>query len=118
MSKIRRTLIWLTAILIFIWFNVATYWWVDSFDSLGSAISSTWRLMTGNWMLLIILSDSLVFLCLIFVWLLRDAVWRGWTGYKRWLWLPAILLFGSPALLGYVALRPDYTSNRKQRYEA
>lgn len=106
MSKTQRAMIWLAAILIFIWFNVATYWWVNSFDSLGSAISSTWHLMTGNWMLLIILIDSLVFLFLIFVWLLRDAAQRGWTGYQQWLWVPAILIFGSPALLAYVVLRP------------
>ena len=106
MSKTRRVVIGMAAILIFIWFNVATYWWVHDYDSVRFAISGTWRLMTGNWMLLIIISDSLVFLCLIFVWLLRDARHRGWTSYKRWLWIPAILLFGSPALLTYVLLRP------------
>jgi hypothetical protein len=106
MNKPLRVIIGLAAILIFTWFNVATYWWVNDFDSIGSAVRSTWRLMTGNWMWLIIISDSLIFLTLIFVWLLRDAAHRGWTGFRRWLWIPAILLLGSPALLAYVLLRP------------
>ncbi len=109
MSKTRRMLTWLAAILIFSWFNIATYWWIHDFDSIGSAIRITWSLLTGNWMSLIILSDSLVFVCLIFVWLLGDAAHRGWTGYKRWLWIPAILLFGSPALMAYVLLRPIHS---------
>jgi hypothetical protein len=106
MNKQKRAIIVVAAVSIFIWFNVATYWWVNSFDSLGSAIIQTWGEITGNWMGLIILCDSGVFLILIFVWLLRDARQRGWTGYKRWGWIPAILGLGSPALLIYIVARP------------
>ena len=107
MSKRERSLLIVIAVVIFIGFNIATYWWVSSFDSVATAISRTWDLMIGNWMVLIILSDSCVFLLLIFVWLVDDARRRGWTGVKRWAWIPAILSFGSPALLVYVALRPN-----------
>jgi hypothetical protein len=94
------------AVAIFLCFNIATYWWVNSFDSVAAAISRTWTTIIDNWMTLIILSDSFVFLVLIFIWLLGDARRRGWTGLKRWGWLVAILAFGSPALLIYLTLRP------------
>lgn len=107
MNKQRKTLIALAAVLTFGWFNLATYWWVKSFGSVNAAIAQTWVAMTSNWMLLIILCDSVVFLVLIFAWLLRDARERGWIGYKRWAWLVAILAFGSPALMMYIIARPQ-----------
>lgn len=109
-EQTRKTPIVVAAVLIFSWFNLATYWWVNSFGSVTAAIAQTWGAMTSNWMLLIILCDSAVFLVLIFVWLLRDARKRGWIGYKRWAWLAAILGFGSPALMIYIIARPQKRS--------
>ena len=106
MQKRQRSILILVAVLIFLWFNVATYWWVSSFDSVAIAISSTWQAIVNNWMILIVLSDSLFFLLLIFVWLVGDARRRGWTGYKGWGWIAALLALGSPALLIYLVLRP------------
>jgi len=107
MNKLHRALIVVTAVAIFLAFNIATYWWVNSFDSVAAAISRTWTTMINNWMILIILSDSFVFLLLIFIWLLGDARQRGWRGLKRWGWLVAMLAFGSPALLIYLTFRPS-----------
>lgn len=107
MNKQWKTLIALAALLIFAWFNLATYWWINSFGSVNAAIAQTWAVMTNNWMLLIILCDSAVFLVLVFAWLLRDARERGWTGYRRWSWLIAILALGSPALMIYIIVRPQ-----------
>ena len=106
MHKQHRALIILAAVLTFLWFNVATYWWVNSFDSVAAAIGRTWSTIINNWMILVIISDSIVFLLLIFVWLLGDARQRGWTGFKRWGWLIAMIAFGSPALLIYLVRRP------------
>ena len=39
-------------------------------------------------------------------WVLGDAKRRGWEGFKRWGWIPAMMMFGSPALLIYLAVRP------------
>ena len=115
MNKQWKTSIVVAAVLIFVWFNIATYWWVNSYDSLGAAIVQTWLAIISNWMLLIILCDSTVFFVLIFVWLLSDARQRGWTGYKRWGWLAAILAFGSPALLIYIIARAQKGSVRAAR---
>ena len=113
MNRAQRIIISLAAALVLIWFNIATYWWVSSFGSVGTAISQTWNLISTNWMIMIILTDSLIFLCLIFAWLVSDAKRRGWTGYKRWGWIAAILALGSPALIMYVVLRPDQKRNRE-----
>ena len=107
MNTKNRVLISTTAAIIFGWFNLATYWWVNSFSSVGTAITETWHGITNNWMNLIILIDSVVFIVLVFVWLLADARKRGRKGYKRWAWVPGILAFGSPALLIYLVSRPD-----------
>lgn len=106
MNKSHRAVIAIVAAIIFLSFNLATYWWVNSFASVSAAITLTWKAIVNNWMLLIIISDSFFFLLLIFVWLLRDADRRGWRGYKRWAWVPAILAFGSPALMIYLISRP------------
>lgn len=110
MNKQQRVIIVVIAIAIFFWFNLATYWWVNSFDSVATAIHRTWQAIVTNWMTLIIISDSFFFMLLIFVWLLKDARRRGWAGYKRWSWLVALLGFGSPALLLYLVLRPNESS--------
>lgn len=105
--KKHRAPILIAAVVIFLWFNLATYWWVNSFESVGAAITLTWNAITTNWMILIIIGDSAVFLLMIFVWLLKDARQRGWVGYKRWGWIAAILALGSPALLIYLISRPN-----------
>lgn len=106
MNKRHRTIIAIAAVVIFLWFNLATYWWVNNFNSAAEAISLTWKAITTNWMIIIIISDSIVFVLLIFVWLVADARQRGWSGYKRWGWILAILAFGSPALMIYLVSRP------------
>ncbi|HEY5884192.1 MAG TPA: hypothetical protein VIT88_05860 [Pyrinomonadaceae bacterium] len=113
--KKHSSLILVAMVVIFVWFNVATYWWVSSFDSVAEAITQTWNAITSNWMILILLSDSAVFLVMIFVWLLRDARQRGWTSYKGWAWIIAMLVLGSPALLVYLIIRPELTHRISER---
>lgn len=107
MNSRHRWIMIVIAALIFLWFLVATSWWIDSFTSVSEAIAQTWQMIIDNWMILIILSDAFVFVILIFVWVVRDARARGWSGYRRWGWIPAMMMLGSPALLIYLALRPD-----------
>jgi hypothetical protein len=106
----HRGLLATIAVIIFLGFNVATYWWVNSFDSVGAAISLTWKAIINNWMIVIIITDSFCFVLLTFVWLLADARQRGWSGVRRWGWIAAILAFGSPALMIYLVSRPERVS--------
>lgn len=105
-NRHRRKLV-VAAVLIFLWFLLGTYWWAISFASVDDAVSQTWQAIINNWMILVILSDAFFFVVLIFAWLLGDARQRGWEGYKRWGWIPAMMMLGSPALLIYLAVRPD-----------
>ena len=41
MQKRQRFILVVLAVVIFLWFNVATYWWVSSFGSVVTAISRT-----------------------------------------------------------------------------
>lgn len=107
MNNRHRWTMVVVAVVIFLWFLLGTYWWVNSFDSVDEAISQTWQAIINNWMILVILSDAFFFVVLIFVWVLGDARRRGWEGYKRWGWIPAMMMFGSPALLIYLAVRPS-----------
>lgn len=106
MNNRHRWILIAVAVVIFIWFLVGTSWWVNSFDSTGEAIFQTWQSMLNNWMILVILSDAFLFVVLIFAWVLGDAKRRGWKGFKRWAWIPAMMMLGSPALLIYLAVRP------------
>ena len=51
--------------------------------------------------------STFFFVVLIFAWVLGDAKRRGWEGFRRWGWIPAMMMLGSPALLIYLAVRPD-----------
>jgi hypothetical protein len=102
-----RLLCLAAAALIFAWFVAGALWWLAGYDSVGAAITDSWRTLTSNVMNLIILSDAFFFIALVFWWVQRDARARGWTGARRWGWLAAMALAGCPALLVYLALRPE-----------
>jgi hypothetical protein len=103
----QRTLCLVAAALTFAWFVAGALWWLSSYESVGAAITDSWRTLTSNVMNLIILSDAFFFIVLVFVWVLRDAGERGWRGARRWVWIAAMMLAGCPALLVYLALRPE-----------
>ncbi|HLL77197.1 MAG TPA: hypothetical protein VK421_18230 [Pyrinomonadaceae bacterium] len=102
-----RLLCLAAAALIFVWFVAGALWWLAGYDSVGAAISDSWRTLTSNVMNLIILSDAFFFIVLVMAWVLRDARARGWLGARRWGWVVAMMLVGCPALLVYLALRPE-----------
>ena len=102
-----RALCLVAAALTLLWFVAGALWWLSSYESVGAAISDSWRTLTSNVMNLIILSDAFFFVLLVFAWVLRDARERGWRGLRRWGWVVAMTLVGCPALLVYLALRPE-----------
>lgn len=102
-----RVLCLAAAVLIFVWFVAGAFWWLSAYDSVGAAIADSWRTLTSNVMNLIILSDAFFFIILVFAWVVRDAGERGWRGARRWGWVVAMMLAGCPALLVYLALRPE-----------
>ena len=102
-----RALCLVAAALTFVWFVAGALWWLSAYESVGAAIADSWQTLTSNVMNLIILSDAFFFIVLVFAWVVRDAGERGWRGARRWGWVVAMMLAGCPALLVYLALRPE-----------
>jgi len=103
----QRALCLTGAAIVFVWFVAGAAWWLSGYESVGAAIADSWRTLTSNVMNLIVLSDALFFVLLVFAWVLRDARERGWAGARRWGWVAAMMIVGCPALLVYLAVRPD-----------
>jgi len=104
---LARALCLAAAALIFAWFVAGALWWLAAYESVGAAITDSWQTLTSNVMNLIILSDAFFFIVLVMAWVLRDAAERGWRGPRRWGWVLGIMLTGCPALLVYLAFRPE-----------
>ena len=104
---LARALCLAAAALIFAWFVAGALWWLAAYESVGAAITDSWQTLTSNVMNLIILSDAFFFIVLVMAWVLRDAAERGWRGARRWGWVFGMMLVGCPALLVYLAFRPE-----------
>ena len=109
----QRTLAVAAAAVLLAWFTLRTSRWLSSYDSVAAAVTDSWQTVTSNGMLVVMLSDAFLLFLLIFVWLARDARSRGWVGLKRWLWIVAVMSLGCPALLLYLAFRPDKVSHAR-----
>ena len=103
----QRTLALAAAAGLLAWFTLKTHRWLAAYDSIAAAVADSWRTVASNGMLVVMLSDAFLLFLLIFFWLARDARSRGWVGSRRWLWIAAVMFFGCPALLIYLAFRPE-----------
>ncbi len=103
----QRTLAVASAAVLLAWFTLRTSRWLASYDSTTVAVADSWQTVMSNGMLVVMLSDAFLLFLLIFFWLARDARSRGWVGVCRWLWIAAVMSLGCPALLLYLAFRPD-----------
>ena len=99
----KRPLLVIAGTLFFAWLNVATILWLREAGSLPEALAHFWATLRADWMLVAILTDAGVFVLLGLVWLWRSAGARGWSKPRRLAWLAAVVTFGSPALLLYLA---------------
>jgi drug/metabolite transporter (DMT)-like permease len=91
----------------FIW---GTSRWLAAYDSISAAVADSCRTIASDWMLVVMLTDAFLLFLMIFVWLAADARSRGWLGVKRWAWIAAVMSLGCPALLLYLAFRPEKLS--------
>ncbi len=108
MSKsTQRTLAVAAAAALLAWFTLRTSSWLASYDTVAAAVADSWQTVASNGMLVVMLSDAFLLFLLIFFWLARDARSRGWVGLRRWLWIAAVMFLGCPALLIYLAFRPE-----------
>ena len=103
----QRTLAVAASAVILAAFTWGTSRWLAAYDSTGAAVAASCRAIASNWMLVVMLTDAFLLFVMIFVWLARDARSRGWVGLRRWAWIAAVMSLGCPALLLYLAFRPD-----------
>jgi hypothetical protein len=102
-TAMKRPVLLVAGALFFAWLNVATVLWLREAGSLREALAHLWTTLRADWMLLVILTDAGVFVLLGLVWLWHNAGERGWSKARRLAWLAAVVTFGSPALLLYLA---------------
>jgi hypothetical protein len=94
------------AAVMFGWIAVATTLWLGQHGGdVTEAFVSVWQLATADWMLLLVLTDMLVFTVAAFVWVALDLRARGATALATVVWLGPMLLLGSAVLFFYLARR-------------
>lgn len=109
----QRTLAVAVAAALLAWFTLKTSRWLAAYDSVAAAVADSWLTVASNGMLVVMLGDAFLLFLLIFFWLARDARSRGWVGPRRWLWIAAVMFLGCPALLIYLAFRPEKISRAR-----
>ena len=88
------------------WVVTGTTLWLGQYGGdLTEAFASVWALATADWMLLLVLTDMLVFTIAALVWVALDLHARGASPPEVVAWLGPMLLFGSAVLLFYLARR-------------
>jgi hypothetical protein len=105
-TRHRKPLLLGLAAALFIWFNVAFFLWLGQGDTLAARLIHAWHAARSDWLVAATLNDAGIFVALALVWFWRDARARHWTRRRRVGWIVVTMVFGSPALLVYLAFRP------------
>jgi hypothetical protein len=105
--KNRRGIILVITLILLVWIGLGTYWWLSEYGSITSAAQHFLDTIRSDWMVTLFMGDLMIIGLLVCIWVVKDAGKRGWRGYKRWGWTVLFVVLGSPALLLYLALRPD-----------
>ncbi len=82
----------------------ATRWVIDA-GGLGPAASRFWTSLTGDWMLLVVVTDHLLLAAIVLALVWVDAAKAGWSIERRLGLTAAFVALGSPAILWYLAWR-------------
>ena len=106
----RKALLLLSALLI-AGEHAAVFLWLRQAGSVGTALAQTWDALKADWIVVLLLVDGAIFAMLVGYWLWLDLARLRATRRVRALWLAATLVFGSPAVLAYLALRDQSVSH-------
>ncbi len=99
----RRPRYVIYAVLFFVYEQYAFQQWMAQNGSIGAALSHAWDTLQRDPMVFMAWNDMAVFTAVVLVWLWRDLKASG----RSKAWWPATLLMGCPALLVYLARRPE-----------
>ena len=101
--KTRAILLYVVAAAFFVYEQVAFAQWIKQFGTVMNGLAHAWGALQSNPMLFLAWNDMGIFTVIVLVWLWRDLRAHG----RSLLWWPATLVFGSPAVLVYLARNPD-----------
>lgn len=100
------------ALLFLAWEAYGALRWITDAGGLGDAARQFWTHLTGDWMLLLVVTDHLVLAGAVLVLMWLDAIRAGWDLARRLLLAAAFVALGSPIVLLYLAWRPRALAGR------
>lgn len=111
-----RHMLRISAVLFFVWSNIATGLWLRQHGTLARGFAHFRATLQANWLLLLILTDAAVFTLCALLWLARDLRQRHLPPARRWAWITVTIVLGCPGLLLYLAARPPADEQRRARH--
>ncbi len=101
--KTRAVLLYSVAAAFFVYEQFALVHWMQQFGTMLNAMAHAWGALQSNPLLFLVWNDMGIFTVIVLVWLWQDIRSRG----QSLLWWLATVVFGSPAVLVYLARHPD-----------
>jgi hypothetical protein len=106
-----RSFLLLAAAGMLAWIVIGTILWFGDYGDPATAFSYFWTTLRSDWMLLVLVTDMLMFTIAAFVWVALDLRARGAPPVQIVAWLTPMLFLGSAVLFVYLARRvPSSTS--------
>ncbi|MDH3495541.1 MAG: hypothetical protein OER21_02145 [Gemmatimonadota bacterium] len=88
------------------WIAYATVRWVRESDGWMPALTHLWETLHVDWMLLLIVTDLLVFTIFAIAWLVVDLRRHGASAGRIAAWIGPLFVFGNAVLVVYLLRRP------------
>jgi len=100
-----RGILVVAAVVMLAWIMTGTVLWFAEHGAPTAAFQHFWTALRSDWMLIVLVTDLLVFTTGAFIWVAFDLRGRGASGPGITAWLALMLVFGSAAFLFYLARR-------------
>ncbi len=106
----KKLLGYLWSVVFVAWIVIATVRWLEHPDGVLGALTHLWQHLHADWMLLLIVSDLLVFTLLAIAWLIIDLHRRGASPGRIAAWIAPLFVLGNVVLVVYLLRRPTRAS--------
>jgi [ribosomal protein S18]-alanine N-acetyltransferase len=102
------------AIVLSLWTNLATGWWISDAGSISAAVDHFVAISHADWMVQMVIVQTGIFTIIAIGWWVRDMGRLGWRWRRRLLWILGLAIFGVSAILAWFAV----DRRRAERREA
>jgi hypothetical protein len=100
-----RAFLGFAALAMLAWIVTGTMLWLGEYGDPVTAFSSFWTTLHSDWMVLVLVTDLLMFTIAAFVWVAMDLRTHGAPPTQIVAWLALMLCLGSVVLFVYLARR-------------